>query len=97
MLKVVRTDRLGTGTLSSVTVAADGTFTIDDVPRARREVTYTVSWPGDDLHDRSGQRQGRRATRLAGHRKACRPIRGQRGEVTGAVVMDGIFKRGRER
>ncbi|MGW5659865.1 Ig-like domain repeat protein [Streptomyces sp. NPDC003758] len=53
VLKVVRTDRLGTGTLSSVTVAADGTFTIDDVPRARREVTYTVSWPGDDLHEAS--------------------------------------------
>ncbi|GHG99007.1 Ig-like domain repeat protein [Streptomyces rubradiris] len=49
-LTVQRTDRLGTGTLSSVTVAADGTFTIDDLPRARRQVTYTVSWPGDDLH-----------------------------------------------
>lgn len=50
VLKVVRTDKLGTGTLSSVTVAADGTFTVDDIPRARRAVTYTVSWPGDDLH-----------------------------------------------
>ncbi|MDN3260437.1 Ig-like domain repeat protein [Streptomyces sp. CSDS2] len=49
-LTVQRTDRLGTGTLSSVTVAADGTFTVDDLPRARRQVTYTVSWPGDDLH-----------------------------------------------
>jgi hypothetical protein len=49
-LTVQRTDRLGTGTLSSVTVAADGTFTIDDLPRTRRSVTYTVSWPGDDLH-----------------------------------------------
>ncbi|MEU6915399.1 Ig-like domain repeat protein [Streptomyces olindensis] len=53
VLKVVREDRLGTGTLSPVTVAADGTFTINDVPRTRREVTYTVSWPGDDLHDGS--------------------------------------------
>ncbi|MHB9852005.1 hypothetical protein ACSYGO_22505 [Streptomyces krungchingensis] len=53
VLKVARTDKLGTGTLSSVPVAADGTFTIDDIPRARREVTYTVSWPGDDLHDAS--------------------------------------------
>lgn len=50
-LKVQRTDRLGTGTLSSVTVATDGTFTIDDLPRTRRETTYTVSWPGDDLHE----------------------------------------------
>ncbi|GGQ04651.1 Ig-like domain repeat protein [Streptomyces mutabilis] len=50
VLKVERTDRLGTGTLSSVTVAADGTFTIDDLPRTRRDTTYTVSWPGDDLH-----------------------------------------------
>jgi hypothetical protein len=50
VLKVERTDRLGTGTLSSVTVAADGTFTINDIPRTRRETTYTVSWPGDDLH-----------------------------------------------
>ncbi|MFG2359156.1 Ig-like domain repeat protein [Streptomyces sp. NPDC048521] len=49
-LKVERTDRLGSGVLSSVTVAADGTFTINDIPRTRREVTYTVSWPGDDLH-----------------------------------------------
>ncbi|MGW1606310.1 Ig-like domain repeat protein [Streptomyces eurythermus] len=49
-LTVRRTDRLGTGTLSSVTVAADGTFTIDDLPRTRRQVTYTVGWPGDDLH-----------------------------------------------
>lgn len=52
-LKVERTDRLGTGTLSSVTVAADGAFTIDDLPRTRRETTYTVSWPGDDLHEAS--------------------------------------------
>ncbi|CAL9452905.1 Ig-like domain repeat protein [Streptomyces sp. enrichment culture] len=53
VLKVERADRLGTGTLSSVTVAADGTFTVDDLPRTRRETTYTVSWPGDDLHEGS--------------------------------------------
>ncbi|MDN0195422.1 Ig-like domain repeat protein [Streptomyces sp. S.PNR 29] len=53
VLKVQRTDSLGTGTLSSVTVAADGTFTINDIPRVRRDVTYTVSWPGDDLHEAS--------------------------------------------
>ncbi|WP_328873523.1 Ig-like domain repeat protein [Streptomyces sp. NBC_00287] len=53
VLKVERTDRLGTGTLSSVTVAADGTFTINDIPRTRRATTYTVSWPGDDLHQAS--------------------------------------------
>ncbi|MFC8392718.1 Ig-like domain repeat protein [Streptomyces sp. NPDC057238] len=52
-LKVERTDRKGTGTLSSVTVAADGTFTIDDLPRTRKDTTYTVSWPGDDLHEAS--------------------------------------------
>ncbi|MEV5545544.1 Ig-like domain repeat protein [Streptomyces sp. NPDC052309] len=53
VLKVERTDRLGTGTLSSVTVAADGTFTVNDIPRTRRATTYTVSWPGDDLHQGS--------------------------------------------
>ncbi|GHB68966.1 hypothetical protein GCM10010377_69670 [Streptomyces viridiviolaceus] len=53
VLKVERTDRLGTGTLSSVTVAADGTFTVSDIPRTRRATTYTVSWPGDDLHQGS--------------------------------------------
>ncbi|MFI2375311.1 Ig-like domain repeat protein [Streptomyces sp. NPDC018964] len=53
VLEVERTDRKGTGTLSSVTVAADGTFTIDDLPRTRKETTYTVSWPGDDLHEAS--------------------------------------------
>jgi hypothetical protein len=50
VLKVERTDRLGTGTLTPVTVAGDGTFTINDIPRTRREVTYTVTWPGDTLH-----------------------------------------------
>ncbi len=53
VLKVERTDRQGTGTLSSVTVGADGTFTFDDIPRTRRETTYKVSWPGDELHQGS--------------------------------------------
>ncbi|MEW2261003.1 Ig-like domain repeat protein [Streptomyces sp. NPDC047853] len=63
VLKVERTDRLGTGTLSSVTVAADGTFTVDDLPRARRNTTYTVSWPGDDLHEGSTASATVRVTR----------------------------------
>jgi hypothetical protein len=50
VLKVERADRLGSGVLTPVTVAADGTFTVNDLPRARRAVTYTVSWPGDELH-----------------------------------------------
>ncbi|MGW4023890.1 Ig-like domain repeat protein [Streptomyces sp. NPDC005009] len=62
-LKVERTDRLGTGTLSSVTVTADGTFTIDDLPRTRRDTTYTVSWPGDDLHEASTASATVRVTR----------------------------------
>ncbi|MDF3142415.1 MULTISPECIES: hypothetical protein [unclassified Streptomyces] len=53
VLKVTRTDRLGTGTLSSVAVAADGTFRINDLPRIRGDADYTVSWPGDDLHSPS--------------------------------------------
>lgn len=53
VLKVTRTDRLGTGTLSSVSVAADGTFTVNDLPRTRGDADYTVSWPGDDLHNAS--------------------------------------------
>ncbi|MEU0086503.1 Ig-like domain repeat protein [Streptomyces sp. NPDC006274] len=52
-LSVERTDRLGTGSLSAVPVAADGTFTVRDLPRARRDVTYTVSYGGDDLHSGS--------------------------------------------
>ncbi|MFF0227860.1 Ig-like domain repeat protein [Streptomyces sp. NPDC004629] len=63
VLKVERTDRLGTGTLSSVTVAADGTFTVEDIPRTRRDVTYTVSWPGDDLHTPSTASAAIRITR----------------------------------
>ncbi len=63
VLKVERTDRLGTGTLSSVTVAADGTFTVDDLPRTRRDTTYTVSWAGDDLHEGSSASATVRVTR----------------------------------
>ncbi|MBO1334698.1 Ig-like domain repeat protein [Streptomyces sp. VRA16 Mangrove soil] len=50
-LKVRRTDRLGTGELTSVTVGADGTFRIKDLPRTTKTVTYEVSWAGDDLHE----------------------------------------------
>jgi hypothetical protein len=53
VLEVVRTDRRGSGTLSSVTATADGTFTVNDIPRTQGEATYTVSWPGDDLHTAS--------------------------------------------
>ncbi|GAA2464367.1 WD40 repeat domain-containing protein [Streptomyces lavendulocolor] len=49
-LAVQRADRLGTGTLTSVAVAADGTFRINDLPRVRGSVTYTVSYAGDDVH-----------------------------------------------
>ncbi|WP_258566154.1 Ig-like domain repeat protein [Streptomyces parvulus] len=63
VLKVERSDRLGTGPLSSVTVAADGTFAVDDLPRARRDTTYTLSWPGDDLHTGSTASATVRVTR----------------------------------
>jgi hypothetical protein len=33
-----------------VAVAADGTFRINDLPRVRGSVTYTVSYAGDDVH-----------------------------------------------
>ncbi|MER7108001.1 Ig-like domain repeat protein [Streptomyces sp. NPDC000229] len=49
-LGVQRSDRLGTGTLTSVAVAADGTFRINDLPRVRGSVTYTVSYAGDEVH-----------------------------------------------
>ncbi|MGW4825264.1 Ig-like domain repeat protein [Streptomyces sp. NPDC004227] len=52
-VQVERTDRFGTGKLSSVTLATDGTFTINDLPRTHREVTYKVSYAGDELHDGS--------------------------------------------
>ncbi|MFE7326301.1 YncE family protein [Streptomyces sp. NPDC057565] len=47
---VERTDRKGTGALTSAAVAADGTFRINDLPGATGEVTYTVSYAGDALH-----------------------------------------------
>ncbi|MFE6663337.1 Ig-like domain repeat protein [Streptomyces sp. NPDC057697] len=49
-VSVVRTDKKGTGTLTSAAVAADGTFTIDDLPRAVGQVTYEVGYAGDALH-----------------------------------------------
>ncbi|MEU7282610.1 Ig-like domain repeat protein [Streptomyces sp. NPDC045431] len=49
-LGVQRADRLGSGTLTSVAVAADGTFRINDLPRTRGAVTYTVTYAGDDTH-----------------------------------------------
>ncbi|MGP3637366.1 Ig-like domain repeat protein [Streptomyces sp. 24-1644] len=49
-LTVTRTDRQGTGTLTSAAVAADGTFRINDLPRATGAVTYALAYPGDDLH-----------------------------------------------
>ncbi|MEV3989420.1 Ig-like domain repeat protein [Streptomyces sp. NPDC049837] len=52
-LAVQRADRLGTGALTSVAVAADGTFTIKDLPRVRGSVTYTVGYAGDDVHEAS--------------------------------------------
>lgn len=52
-VSVVRTDRKGTGTLTSAAVAADGTFTINDLPRATGEVTYEVGYAGDALHSGS--------------------------------------------
>ncbi|MEU9847570.1 Ig-like domain repeat protein [Streptomyces sp. NPDC047985] len=52
-LTVQRTDRKGTGTLTSAPVAPDGTFTINDLPRTAGEVTYEVGYAGDDLHTAS--------------------------------------------
>ncbi|MEU8673723.1 Ig-like domain repeat protein [Streptomyces sp. NPDC048560] len=49
-LSVTRTDRQGTGTLTSAAVASDGTFRVNDLPRTTGEVTYTLAYPGDDLH-----------------------------------------------
>lgn len=49
-LTVRRTDRSGSGELSAVPVAADGTFTVHDLPRTTRYVTYTVDYAGDALH-----------------------------------------------
>ncbi|MEE1807080.1 Ig-like domain repeat protein [Streptomyces sp. BE133] len=52
-LSVQRTDRKGTGTLTSAAVAPDGTFTVNDLPRAAGQVTYEVGYSGDDLHSAS--------------------------------------------
>ncbi|MEV5613359.1 Ig-like domain repeat protein [Streptomyces sp. NPDC052225] len=52
-LSVERTDRLGTQALPAVEVGADGTFTVRDLPRTTKSMTYKVSWPGDELHGAS--------------------------------------------
>ncbi|MFJ8869603.1 Ig-like domain-containing protein [Streptomyces sp. NPDC102473] len=52
-LSVRRTDKKGTGTLTSAAVAADGTFRINDLPSVRGEVVYTVAYAGDGLHSAS--------------------------------------------
>ncbi|MDH6225312.1 Ig-like domain repeat protein [Streptomyces sp. MJP52] len=51
VLTVTAADREGAVRLAPVTVAADGTFTVAHTPRVRGNVTYTVGWPGDDLHE----------------------------------------------
>jgi hypothetical protein len=50
-LTVTAADRDGAVRLAPVTVAADGTFTLTHTPRVRGDVTYTVAWAGDDLHE----------------------------------------------
>ncbi|MFF8830381.1 Ig-like domain repeat protein [Streptomyces sp. NPDC015131] len=52
-LAVQRTDKQGSGALTSAAVAADGTFRIGDLARVRGQVTYTVSYAGDDVHAES--------------------------------------------
>lgn len=52
-LSVERTDKKGTGILTSAAVAADGTFRINDLPRANGQVTYAVGYAGDALHSGS--------------------------------------------
>ncbi|MEW2390318.1 Ig-like domain repeat protein [Streptomyces venezuelae] len=53
-LKVTRTDRFGTtGELTSAAVAADGTFSVKDLPGKRGKTLYTVSYAGDALHEGS--------------------------------------------
>ncbi|MEV5686071.1 Ig-like domain repeat protein [Streptomyces sp. NPDC052164] len=52
-VSVERTDKKGTGILTSAAVAADGTFRINDLPRANGQVTYTVGYAGDALHSGS--------------------------------------------
>ncbi|MFD6421587.1 Ig-like domain repeat protein [Streptomyces sp. NPDC060198] len=53
-LSVVRTDKKGSYALTSAAVAADGSFTVDDVPGANGEVVYEIGYAGDDLHLASG-------------------------------------------
>ncbi|MEU6157019.1 Ig-like domain repeat protein [Streptomyces sp. NPDC047130] len=51
VLTVRATGRDGTVELAPVTVAADGSFTVRDTAPSRGNVTYTVGWPGDALHE----------------------------------------------
>ncbi|WP_328719688.1 Ig-like domain repeat protein [Streptomyces sp. NBC_00247] len=53
-LSVARTDKKGSYALTSAAVAADGSFTVDDVPGANGEVVYEIGYAGDDLHLASG-------------------------------------------
>ncbi|MFF3626353.1 hypothetical protein [Streptomyces sp. NPDC002164] len=50
---VQRTDKKGTGRLTSAPVAPDGTFEVDDLPRVAGQVTYEIGYAGDDLHTAS--------------------------------------------
>ncbi|MFE2976158.1 hypothetical protein [Streptomyces sp. NPDC059258] len=52
-LAVQRTDKKGSGVLTSAAVAADGTFRINDLPRATGSTTYEVGYAGDALHSPS--------------------------------------------
>ncbi|MFF9070845.1 hypothetical protein ACF1A9_00760 [Streptomyces sp. NPDC014872] len=50
---VQRPDKKGAGRLTSAPVAPDGTFEVDDLPRAAGQVTYEIGYAGDDLHTAS--------------------------------------------
>ncbi|MGK5546305.1 Ig-like domain repeat protein [Streptomyces sp. URMC 127] len=53
LVTVTRKTALGTKTLGTAPVSADGTFHITDTPWTAGSTTYTVTWNGDDLHDPS--------------------------------------------
>ncbi|MEU3554140.1 Ig-like domain repeat protein [Streptomyces fragilis] len=50
-LTVTAADRDGVVRLAPVTAGADGTFTVRHAPRSKGDVTYTVTWAGDALHE----------------------------------------------